>query len=376
MRRESIRAVRPPLEGDRPRRHRRRGRRPRRLPGHVLELARQRCDVVLLEAGTIGSAAATASHLPTGPHEAFTHVVERLGRAAALAVWESGREGHHGLRDLARSLGGVEGHRARGGFLLATDRASGLALADSEDLLREDGFSSEFLDHYMPRGPLRRARGDGRAVDDRRRGDGPARALRGDRRRGRGARRAHPRGRGRALTGRVGGRLGGGDGARQRHRAPGHRDRGHGHPAPAARAGGALQEQAATRLSCSPGALQVPTPTQFLQGSLGSGRVRRPGRHRGDGQAGRGGAATLPAPGGRDADRRGARVPPAHGRRPAARGTGRDGPLRISCAHDAVGASLAALAARWTAAAALGAQDPTPEPFRAGRVLAGGALPQ
>jgi hypothetical protein len=37
----------------------------------------------------------------------------------------------------------------RGGFLLSQDRAEAESLAESEDLLRDDGFPGEFLDHYM-----------------------------------------------------------------------------------------------------------------------------------------------------------------------------------------------------------------------------------
>jgi glycine/D-amino acid oxidase-like deaminating enzyme len=46
-------------------------------------------------------------------------------------------------------LGADCGYRQAGGFLLAESREGASALADSEDLLREDGFSGEFLDHYM-----------------------------------------------------------------------------------------------------------------------------------------------------------------------------------------------------------------------------------
>jgi glycine/D-amino acid oxidase-like deaminating enzyme len=38
---------------------------------------------------------------------------------------------------------------ARGSFLLARDRAHAEDLAESEDMLRDDGFPGEFLDHYM-----------------------------------------------------------------------------------------------------------------------------------------------------------------------------------------------------------------------------------
>ena len=41
------------------------------------------------------------------------------------------------------------GYRRRGGFLLASERTEGALLAESEDMLREDGFPGEFLDHYM-----------------------------------------------------------------------------------------------------------------------------------------------------------------------------------------------------------------------------------
>jgi hypothetical protein len=44
--------------------------------------------------------------------------------------------------------GGCDYRRA-GGFLLAGDRKEGQRLAEGEDMLREDGFPGEFLDHYM-----------------------------------------------------------------------------------------------------------------------------------------------------------------------------------------------------------------------------------
>jgi hypothetical protein len=40
-------------------------------------------------------------------------------------------------------------HRDAGGFTVAATRAEGSALAASEDLLREDGFTGEFVDGYM-----------------------------------------------------------------------------------------------------------------------------------------------------------------------------------------------------------------------------------
>lgn len=117
----------------------------------ALELARAGRRVVVLEAGALGSGAAATDLgiVPLGLGVPYVEAVRRLGRGAAQEVWETHRESQSRLRDLLAGLGADCGYRQAGGFLLAEDRGEALALADSEDLLREDGFAGEFLDHYM-----------------------------------------------------------------------------------------------------------------------------------------------------------------------------------------------------------------------------------
>ncbi len=88
-------------------------------------------------------------HVATGPAMAYAEAARRMGREAAREVWEAFRESHERLRAFLAGLPDDCGYRQRGGFLLASDRAEATALADSEDMLREDGFAGEFLDHYM-----------------------------------------------------------------------------------------------------------------------------------------------------------------------------------------------------------------------------------
>ena len=117
----------------------------------ALELARRRRRVVVLEAGRVGGGASASDlgHVPTGLGLPYTEAVKRLGHAGAREVWEAHRENQVRLREFLSEVGDDCGYRAAGGFLLAADRAEARALADSEDLLRDDGFPGEFLDHYM-----------------------------------------------------------------------------------------------------------------------------------------------------------------------------------------------------------------------------------
>jgi glycine/D-amino acid oxidase-like deaminating enzyme len=88
-------------------------------------------------------------HVASGPAVAYAEAAARLGRGAAREVWEVYRESHERLRSFAAGLSDDCGYRRDGAFLLAMDRRGGALLADSEDMLREDGFAGEFLDHYM-----------------------------------------------------------------------------------------------------------------------------------------------------------------------------------------------------------------------------------
>ncbi|HXB55347.1 MAG TPA: FAD-dependent oxidoreductase, partial [Vicinamibacteria bacterium] len=117
----------------------------------ALELARDGRRVVVLEAGALGSGAAATDLglVPLGLGVPYVQAVRRFGREGAREVWETHRESQSRLRELLASLGADCGYRQAGGFLMAEDRSEALALADSEDLLREDAFAGEFLDHYM-----------------------------------------------------------------------------------------------------------------------------------------------------------------------------------------------------------------------------------
>jgi gamma-glutamylputrescine oxidase len=110
----------------------------------AIELTRRHRPVVLLEAAAIGGQEPRTGHVPTGPAHSY-HRAQGVDRSA----WEWTRDGHRRLRDWLSTLGGELGYRQAGAFLLAEDRAAGLLLAIDEDALREDGFASEFLDHYM-----------------------------------------------------------------------------------------------------------------------------------------------------------------------------------------------------------------------------------
>jgi glycine/D-amino acid oxidase-like deaminating enzyme len=87
--------------------------------------------------------------VPSGPTLAYADAVARFGREPARELWSLQREARGALRRLLAGWRGPFDERAAGGFLVAHTRAEGLALADSEDLLREDGFAGEFLDNYM-----------------------------------------------------------------------------------------------------------------------------------------------------------------------------------------------------------------------------------
>jgi glycine/D-amino acid oxidase-like deaminating enzyme len=117
----------------------------------ALELARAGRQAVVLEAGALGSGAAATDLglVPLGLGVPYVEAVRRFGREGACEVWETHRESQTRLRELMAGLGADCGYRQAGGFLLAESRDEASALSDSEDLLREDGFAGEFLDHYM-----------------------------------------------------------------------------------------------------------------------------------------------------------------------------------------------------------------------------------
>jgi glycine/D-amino acid oxidase-like deaminating enzyme len=115
----------------------------------ALELARRGRRVVVLESGVVAPGGSHLGAVPTGLRVPYPDAVGRLGREGAREIWQVHRENHECLRELLRDLADDCGYRCAGGFLLAQERPEAAALAAGEDLLREDGFSGEFLDHYM-----------------------------------------------------------------------------------------------------------------------------------------------------------------------------------------------------------------------------------
>ncbi len=88
-------------------------------------------------------------HVASGPAMPYAQVARDLGHDAALAIWRHYRESHERLRSFLAGLPHDCGYGRPGAFLLALEREGAVLLADSEDVLREDGFAGEFLDHYM-----------------------------------------------------------------------------------------------------------------------------------------------------------------------------------------------------------------------------------
>ena len=84
-----------------------------------------------------------------GPGQPYARVARRIGRAEARLVWAAGCENHLRLRALLDEARRDCGYAPRGSFLLASVRSEAEELAESEDMLRDDGFPGEFLDHYM-----------------------------------------------------------------------------------------------------------------------------------------------------------------------------------------------------------------------------------
>jgi glycine/D-amino acid oxidase-like deaminating enzyme len=117
----------------------------------ALELARRGQRVILLEAGALGSGASgrNLGHIATGLGSHYTAAIQDFGRDGARAIWETHRENHARLKELLAQMDDDCGYDPRGGFQVALDRDEARELADSEDLLRDDGFAGEFLDHYM-----------------------------------------------------------------------------------------------------------------------------------------------------------------------------------------------------------------------------------
>jgi glycine/D-amino acid oxidase-like deaminating enzyme len=115
----------------------------------ALELAHRGRRVVVLGGANEEGATHDLGLVACGPACPYARAVRLVGREGAISLWSAGRENHARIRALVQPTRRDLGYRARGGFLLAQDRAEAESLAESEDLLRDDGFPGEFLDHYM-----------------------------------------------------------------------------------------------------------------------------------------------------------------------------------------------------------------------------------
>jgi glycine/D-amino acid oxidase-like deaminating enzyme len=115
----------------------------------AVEVARRGAPVVVLDPGGDARRAADLGLVLLGPGRPYSIVVGEIGRPAARLVWAAGCESHLRLRALLEETDRECGYRAQGSFLVGASRADAEALAESEDMLRDDGFPGEFLDHYM-----------------------------------------------------------------------------------------------------------------------------------------------------------------------------------------------------------------------------------
>ena len=111
------------------------------------ELARRGARVTLvLEAP---AAPSPLGLMLLGPGRPYGAVARDISRPAAQLVWAAGCENHLRLKAFVDEAVRPCGFEARGSFLLARDRRQAEELEESEDMLRDDGFPGEFLDHYM-----------------------------------------------------------------------------------------------------------------------------------------------------------------------------------------------------------------------------------
>ena len=115
----------------------------------ALELSRRRARVALVGLDRSGQRARGLGLALLGPGRPYARVARAVGRPEARLVWAAGCENHLRLRATLEAAGRDCGYAPRGSFLLALDRGEAAELADSEDMLRDDGFPGEFLDHYM-----------------------------------------------------------------------------------------------------------------------------------------------------------------------------------------------------------------------------------
>jgi glycine/D-amino acid oxidase-like deaminating enzyme len=123
----------------------------RGLPSLVaaLELARRGASVAVVEDDSSAGRSADLGLMLLGPGRPYLTVARAIGRPAAQLLWAAGCENHIRLKAFVDQAAGPCGYVARGSFLLARGRRHAEDLAESEDMLRDDGFPGEFLDHYM-----------------------------------------------------------------------------------------------------------------------------------------------------------------------------------------------------------------------------------
>ena len=115
----------------------------------ALELRRRGGRVRVVDPGADARPPRGLGLVALGPATPYSLVARRLGRESARLLWAAGAENHLRLRALLDEAGRDCGYRPHGSFLMAEDRDGARELAESEDLLQEDGFHGEFLDHYM-----------------------------------------------------------------------------------------------------------------------------------------------------------------------------------------------------------------------------------
>jgi glycine/D-amino acid oxidase-like deaminating enzyme len=121
------------------------------LPALVvaLELARRSRRVSVLGIAGAEERPRGLGLVVLGPGRPYAHLVSALGRDGARALWSAGRENLERLRRFLAEVRNDCGYDPRGSFLLGADREEAEALARGEDLLRDDEFPGEFMDHYM-----------------------------------------------------------------------------------------------------------------------------------------------------------------------------------------------------------------------------------
>jgi len=115
----------------------------------ALELARRGASVAVVQDAAAAERAPDLGLMLVGPGRPYVAVARAIGRPAAQLLWAAGCENHLRLRAFLDQAARPCGYAARGSFLLARDRRDAEDLAESEDMLRDDGFSGEFLDHFM-----------------------------------------------------------------------------------------------------------------------------------------------------------------------------------------------------------------------------------